>query len=538
MTKFFSLLKAVMSQDMQLFKYKAQKGSSNFSKTLIPIILSALVMFSIGSIYFPMAMGLSDNNMTYVILEISIVFPSVLTLLEGVYKSQSILFESKDTELLFSLPISKRIILFARVIKLYIFQLLYSLLFSLPGIVIYAYYEKPTLYFYVITILMIILFPIIPTILGCMFGFIIRQVSSKFKAKKIVQLVFTFIIVSLLMIASYSLQSITENIIENAYSIDIGIRQVYYPISIYINLINSFSFIELLLLLAINIFFIVLFVALFGKSYFNVSSKLRESVKHKSLNNRNFRYSKNSKLKALLKKEFCKYFSSTVYMFNTLFGMVLLVIATIALCLNFDSAISYISSNEMTAEDITMFHVLAPKVFLVIIISMSFMTSITSSSISIEGKSFNIAKSLPVNEELILFAKIMMSNIITIPVILICDLVFLLSFKVNIIDMFLIIFTSFIAPTIAAVFGLIINLKYPKMDASSDTEIVKQSTSSMVAVFGGIMLSVIFFAITFFLAGLGDMAMIGEVLLLLLILLLLWNHLMKVGKKRFRKIEC
>ena len=538
MTKFFSLLKAVMSQDMQLFKYKAQKGSSNFSKALIPIILSALVMFSIGSIYLPIAMGLSEKNMTYVILEISIIFPSVLTLLEGVYKSQSIMFESKDTELLFSLPISKRMIVFTRVIKLYTFQLLYSLLFSIPGVAIYAYYEKPTPYFYAITTLMIILFPIIPTAFGCMFGYIIKHISSKFKAKKLVQLVFTFIIVSLLMFVSFSMQNVTESIIENAYSIDIAIRQIYYPISIYINLINSFSFIELLLLFAINILFIVLFVALFGKSYFNVSSKLRESIKSKTTNIRNLSYRKQGKLKSLLKKEFNKYFSSPVYMFNTLFGMVLLVIATIALCLNFDSAISYISSNEVGIDEIAMLHSLAPKVFLVIITSMSFMTSITSSSISIEGKSFNIAKSLPVDEKLILSAKILMSDIVTIPVILVCDLVFLLSFSVSIIDTFLILFTSIIAPTIAAVLGLIVNLKYPKMDASSETEIVKQSTSAMVAVFGGILLSCVFFAITFVLAGIGDIAMIGEAVLLLLILLLLWTYLMKTGKTRLRKIEC
>ena len=33
--------------------------------------------------------------------------------------------------------------------------------------------------------------------------------------------------------------------------------------------------------------------------------------------------------------------------------------------------------------------------------------------------------------------------------------------------------------------GIIANLKYPKMDATNDTEIVKQSMSSMISVFTG-----------------------------------------------------
>ena len=41
-------------------------------------------------------------------------------------------------------------------------------------------------------------------------------------------------------------------------------------------------------------------------------------------------------------------------------------------------------------------------------------------------------------------------------------------------------------PTFTALIGLLMNLKYPKMNATNDTEVVKQSMSSMISVFIGI----------------------------------------------------
>ena len=539
MKRFFSLLKAVMSQDMQIFNYKAKASSSNSTKMLVPIILGIFVMYAVGTIYYPIAVELDKANLMFVLLELAVAFPSLLAVMEGIYKSQGILFEAKDSDLLFSLPISKKDILLARVIKLYVFQFLYSLLFTVPGIAIYAYYKEPTAYFYVITAIMLVLFPIIPTIVGCMIGFLTKQISVKFKAKKAVQLVITFIFISFIMLASFNSKGIIEGIVDRADTIDTTIRNVYFPISAYIDLINEFDIFKFVLLIAINALFVTLFLGLASKKYFSVLSKSKENTKssNKKINVVDFDYKKKSVITSLLKKEFSKYFSSTVYMVNTLFSLVLLIIATVALCLNFDKAIDYIASGDITAEEVATLHMLAPSVFLVIIIGLSFMTSITSSSISLEGKTFNISKSLPIKEEKMLFAKVLMSDIVTIPVILICDLIFIFSFKVGLLEAILIILTSFIAPSIAAVFGLIVNLKFPKMNASSDTEVVKQSTSSMVSVFGGMLLAGVFVAITFVLAAFGGVGMAIEVGILAVILLIFWLILVKYGRKRFREIE-
>ena len=68
--------------------------------------------------------------------------------MEGIYKTQGMLFEAKDSDLLFSLPISKSQIFFTRVVKLLVFQFIYNAVFMVQAIVVYAIYEKTNAYSY------------------------------------------------------------------------------------------------------------------------------------------------------------------------------------------------------------------------------------------------------------------------------------------------------------------------------------------------------------------------------------------------------
>ena len=118
-----------------------------------------------------------------------------------------------------------------------------------------------------------------------------------------------------------------------------------------------------------------------------VINKSRSNSYSKS---KEYKYDQKKIMKALVVKDIKRYFSSTVYVFNTFFGLVLMIIATIGLCTNFEKTIEYILSGEIPGLDINWLYSMAPKVFFLIVLVLSFMTSITSSSISIEGKTFNI----------------------------------------------------------------------------------------------------------------------------------------------------
>lgn len=541
MKKLLSLLKATMSQDMSLFRIKA-KNESGARKIVLPIVQALVVMFSIGSYAAILAEELAPSHLTYIVLTIFIMVTSLLTIIEGVYKSQGILFEAKDNDLLFSLPITKSKIFFTRVFKLITFQFLYNSLFMLPAIIVYAMYEKPDVSFYLISLLMLVLLPIIPTILGCVLGYIVKGLSSKFKARNIVQVLFTSLILLGVFYVSFNMQGMVGSIIQNANSIQEVITKIYYPAGLYINLIQNFNIVDLIILFAINIIPAIVFVYVASIFYFKINSKLGEKGNNNKkvglVNSTEKTYRVRTQLSGLIHKEMKRFFSSPVFMVNAGFGMVLMIAVTFALSINFDGMLNSMMQGAEIEVPINEIKSMMPKIFYGFVVFISCMTSMTSSMISLEGKSFNITKSLPVITEKILLSKVLTSNILSIPIILICDVIFFVAFKVAIVDIIFILLASVVMPTFTALIGILMNLKYPKMNATSDTEVVKQSMSSMLSVFIGMFVAMLSIAIMIMGSNFDINLFVAlELLVFSMITFILWKILKKYGVKRFKEIN-
>ena len=111
MKKYFSLIKASMSEGMNLFRISTKKQSTT-RKVLIPIMIALLIMSSVYSYSEMIIEPLVSTNMEFVLLSIFVMFTSFLTMIEGIYKSGNLLFNCTDDNMLFSLPIKKSMILF------------------------------------------------------------------------------------------------------------------------------------------------------------------------------------------------------------------------------------------------------------------------------------------------------------------------------------------------------------------------------------------------------------------------------------------
>ena len=157
---------------------------------------------------------------------------------------------------------------FQLVKKRILFDYLYSLMFILPAFVIYIYFEKPGINFYIISLIMTFLIPIIPTVLSCFVGYIIRLISNKFKMKKTVQTLLTFLIFIAIFMVSSNMNKILLNIASSATSINDILKKVYYPIGIYISLIDKFNLILFIKLLLINFISLFILIIICNKYYF------------------------------------------------------------------------------------------------------------------------------------------------------------------------------------------------------------------------------------------------------------------------------
>ena len=522
--KTFSLIKAVFSEDMNLFKVSYKKNNK-LSKIILPLFLFFLISFMIADV-------LHEFNLTYIMVNMIVIVVTVLTFIEGIYKSQGILFNSKDDDLLFSLPIKKSQILFVRILKLTAFQYLFNLMFLLPAFVIYIYYEHPGASFYILSILMSVLVPIIPTIISSLIGYLIKTLSSKVKSKKLIETIFSLITFLLIYILSFNIDSFVTNLSENAKSVNEVLIKIYYPIGLYNNLIINFNILDLIKLLLVNIIPFVIFIVFGSKYYFKLVSKTKENYVKRKVNNEEDIYIKRSKIGTLIRKELKRYLSSPIYILNTCFGLLLCLVVTVALVFN-ESLLENLVLLKELGIDLPIF-----VIFYIFILFVVSMTEITASSISLEGKTINITKSLPVESGVVLKSKLYTAFIIEFPFLIISYFIFIVKFRINLLHSLFLIILIFASVSLVSTLGLIINLKYPKMNAKNDAEVVKQSMSAMVSTFVSMVISMCSVLLLIYLNKYLDINLIIILHLSLLIILAIisYTYLIKKGSIEYNKI--
>ena len=382
MKKLFSLIRACMSSDMAIFKIKTKKKSK--TSALVPAFIAAYLMFMVWSGANSFLEKLAPMNLGYLILAIATMGISLITLLEGVYKAGPLLFNCKDDQLLLSLPIKRRTVLFVRFFKLYVFELLYNSMFLLPVMVAYIRWGNVGPTYYLTCFVMLLMLPIIPIVISCIIGAITSGISSKFKYKNVVEIVLSMIILVGVFYFSFKVEDVFNYLLANAESINNFIIKKYYPAGIFSKLVVDFNIKDLLIFISINIAVIIATILVLGKFYFRINSKLKSinnSKTHSKAKPLNFKA--RSQTNSLIRKEINTFFKTPVFIINAGFSLVLFLVLAVLLAIRFDSVATMLIDEETglgIAKDL-IYNNLSIVIFALISFG-TFMTSITSSIIS------------------------------------------------------------------------------------------------------------------------------------------------------------
>ena len=263
-----------------------------------------------------------------------------------------------------------------RIVKLLLFQYIYNLMFLLPAFVIFIYFEKPGVSFYLLSLLMTLLIPMIPTVISSVLGYIIKLASSRFKAKKIVQTLLSSIVFLGIFYGSMNIESFVENIVTNATNINDVLTKIYYPLGLYISLITEFKLLDIVKLLLVNMIPFILFILIGSKLYFNIIFNSKENSIKGNSKSKKEKITRRKPIVSLVNKELKRYFFSPVYMFNTSFGLLLSVIVSIYLCIKGPSIFDKVLASYGMPSDLSL-----PVIFYFFTLFVGTMPSITSSSI-------------------------------------------------------------------------------------------------------------------------------------------------------------
>lgn len=509
-------------------KFKQKSVTKKIGTIMLFIYVFSSVMFSLGFTSYGIAEALSKSKMMPLFLSLFLNFSSIIIIFTTMKTSKNTLYESKDNNFLLSLPIKTSEILIAKLLYMYLISFVLSTLILIPSLIVYAMKVNPSFTFYIFYFISLFLIPIIPTVVASFIGYILAKILPKSNKKNIFEIILSFIFLFAFLIINSSLENIMSEISAYGKTIDTIMKYISYPTYLLRESLFNLNILSLLLYTFINIVIVFISINILKLNYKKITSKTSENT---ISNNRNQKKLVTSSItKALIKREGNGFVASPIYIMNTTFGIVIFFGLSIA-SIFYDK--TKIMEQLMIGSNINSSYIILVLIFFVI-----GMTNITASSISMEKQRFWILKSLPIKEETIINAKVLFSILLVAPVIILSLIIFKFTLGINIIDILLLIVFSFIYAVAVAKFGILINLRFPKLDALNDQVIVKQGMSSMITVLGPMALFIIIvgiFAET--IIKMNFILVCLTFIVLFIILILIFNYIIKTwGIKKIRSI--
>lgn len=462
------------------------------------------------------------------LLAIMMALASMFGFFTTIYKASGVLFDSKDYDLVMSLPIRTSHVVASRVLQLYVLNLFLTLILMLPAGVVYAIKVNPGALFYLFFLITLLFIPLLPIIAATLIGALISWISSRFRASRMITLILTMVIIVGMMMGSFRMNGSEQVLANMSTQLADMIFKVYPLTTMYVDAVYAYQIGPLLLFIGISVTAFILFSTVLGTRYKAIHTGLTTSRTSSKYVMRSLKTS--SPFRALYSKELRRYFSSSLYVLNTSIIMIFLLVTSIALL--------FIDSEKLgkLLEIPQMSDYLGRMVPLVV--SLFIILSCTSaSSISLEGNHLWILKSSPISKKVILLSKVAVNLTVTIPISIVSCLLLIVSLRTGWIESLLLLVIPVIYACYSAMLGVITNLRLPKLEWTSEVAAIKQSASVLVSMFLGFISIVIPFALLFGLSQVNsNLVLSGIAVVMLVICGLMYKYISTEGERLFQAL--
>lgn len=478
---FKALLKTrLKSMYAGMFRSSRKKKQQGLGMKILIGILTVYLVAVFGGLFAMMFMalcaGLAPAGLSWLYFSVAGIIAVVLSFVGSVMAAQSQLFEAKDNEMLLAMPIPPTVILGSRMVALYLITFAFQLLVLLPAGIVYAVMQPVSVAGVLIFVLTMFLLPFLSLFFSCLFGWVIAWISSKMRHKNIIVLVLSMAFFVLYFWGYSQIQTYIDYLVQQGQAVADAIRRAVFPayhLGIAIAEQNPLSL----------LFFALCALVPFALVYYLLSiSFVRIATSRKGAGKRKYkaRTLKTSSVRAaLVKKELRHVWSNPMYMLNGAMGSIMMILLAGALIFMQGDIREMI--RQLPAE-FTAF--VSPVLCAAICFCVS-INILSAPSISLEGKSLWILQSSPVSGGDVLVSKAMAHMAVGIPPLLAAGIIGNILFPSTLPMALLVIALPLAFTVLTALWGVFINLHFPKFDWISETAAIKQSASTMIAMFSG-----------------------------------------------------
>ncbi len=443
-------------------------------------LVAAMLVFYVGGLTY----GLIYLGLEEVVPAYLITISSLLIFAFGMLKEGSIIFRREGYDILCALPVNNGGVVVSRLIRIYVENLLMTLAVLLPGIAVYVWNLHPGAGFYVTALLGIWSIPFLPMTAALFIGTLITGISSRMRHKSLIAAILSVLTVLGILYGSSRLSSMEGNIepemLKKLSASVMGILGKVYPPAVWLGAnITQGNIWGCALCAALSL-------AVFAAAGMGVSlcyQKICQGL-YSSAAKHNYKMGTlkaGSVLSSLCMREFKRYFSSSIYVTNTIIGPVMACVFCAALLFTGIEKLKGLWLLPFDIEELIPFGIAG---------TFCMMTT-TSTSISLEGKSWWIVKSLPLSVKNILDAKILMNLLLLLPFYLLSELFLLLALKPDAQELLWLLLIPAAIILFSCVYGITVNLYFPVLEWENEVRIVKQSASAMLGGMGGFILAIL-----------------------------------------------
>lgn len=429
--------------------------------------------------------GLSYLGMGSIVPAYLTMISSVIIFAFGIFKTGGVIFNRNGYDILSSLPLTKEAVVVSRFARMYIEDLLMTLLVMLSGGVVYAVCARPSWYFYPTWLISTLLIPLLPLSVATLFGTLVTAISSRMRNKSVVESIlsvgFAVAIIALSTSLGSSAESMTPEMLANLAETVTALIGGIYPPAIWLgSAMAAGNFGALILCTAVYCAVFAAIIALVVHNFHAICRRL--SITNAKHDYRMGHLASSSVLKAVWLREFKRYFASGIYVTNTIMGPIMGTVMAAAYLIAGTESLNSLLGMEMDFS-----------IWLPFVVAGSFgMMPPTAVSISMEGKNWWISKTLPLSAKTVMDGKILMSLSLMLPFYIVSEVMMIIAAKPDFMDLVWTVVIPAAIIVFSCVFGITANLLLPKFDWDSEVSIVKQSASAAVGGFGGLLATVAF----------------------------------------------
>lgn len=213
---------------------KRNGKKSSFNSPAVYLALLAFVgvvfAFMFYNMFSMMAPMLATSGFSWLYFLYVMGASFVISTIGCIFLSLSQLYEAKDNELLLSMPIPPRSILFCRMLPLYAQNLLFCALVQVPAFAAYATNASVSASLVVSQIVILLLVPLLSLSVSCILGWLIALVTSRTRHKNVVTIVFSLVFFALYFYLYYQAEDLVKTLAANSIGIGANIMDSAYPL--------------------------------------------------------------------------------------------------------------------------------------------------------------------------------------------------------------------------------------------------------------------------------------------------------------------